>query len=139
MKVCMKLAFDEHAALRLLNWLAQENARILKARPDLPGLYASGVRYQREPDEVWCDYLTLLAVGLGLCLTMVAELVTLKYDLGRMNTVFKFYYVAWALLAVSSSVCLWWIATRRSNRDKCVLASWTPTSVIATGCAGSYR
>lgn len=63
MKVCMKLAFDEHAALRLLNWLAQENARILKARPDLPGLYASGVRYQREPDEVWCDYLTLLAMG----------------------------------------------------------------------------
>lgn len=63
MKVCMKLAFDEHAALRLLNWLAQENARILKARPDLPGLYASGVRYQREPDEVWCDYLSMLAVG----------------------------------------------------------------------------
>lgn len=59
----MKLAFDEHAALRLLNWLAQENARILKARPDLPGLYAAGVRYQREPNEIWCDYLTLLAVG----------------------------------------------------------------------------
>lgn len=63
MKVCMKLAFDERAALRLLNWLASENARIFRARPDLPGLYDSGVRYQREPDEVWCDYLTLLAVG----------------------------------------------------------------------------
>ena len=63
MKVCIKLAFDEHAALRLLNWLAQENARILRARPDLPGLYTAGVRYQREPDEVWCDYLSLLAVG----------------------------------------------------------------------------
>ena len=63
MKVCMKLAFDEGAALRLLNWLAQENARILRARPDLPGLYDAGVRYRREPDEVWCDYLTMLAVG----------------------------------------------------------------------------
>ena len=63
MKIGLKLAFDEGAALRLLNWLALENARILKARPDLPGLYAAGVRYQREADEVWCDYLTLLAVG----------------------------------------------------------------------------
>ena len=63
MKVCLKMAFAEGAALRLLNWLAKENARIIRARPDLPGLYAAGVRYQREPDEVWCDYLTLLAVG----------------------------------------------------------------------------
>lgn len=60
MKISLKMAFAEDVALRLLNWLAQENARILRARPDLPGLYASGVRYRREPDEVWCDYLTLL-------------------------------------------------------------------------------
>ncbi len=63
MKVCVKLAFDEKAAVRLLNWLAQENAVILRARPDLPGLYASGVRYRRERDEIWCDYLNMLALG----------------------------------------------------------------------------
>ena len=63
MNVSVKLAFDEQAAVRLLNWLARENATILRARPDLPGLYASGVRYKREPDEIWCDYLTLLAMG----------------------------------------------------------------------------
>lgn len=63
MKICLKMAFAERAALRLLNWLAHENARILRGRPDLPGLYASGVRYKREPDEIWCDYLTLLAMG----------------------------------------------------------------------------
>ncbi|MCB9695137.1 MAG: hypothetical protein H6736_25305 [Alphaproteobacteria bacterium] len=63
MNVSVKLAFDEQAAVRLLNWLARENATILRARPDLPGLYASGVRYRREPDEVWCDYLNMLAQG----------------------------------------------------------------------------
>ena len=63
MKIAVKLAFDERGAVRLLNWLARENAIILRARPDLPGLYASGVRYRREPDEVWCDYLNLLAQG----------------------------------------------------------------------------
>ena len=63
MKIAVKLAFDEGGAVRLLNWLAHENAIILRARPDLPGLYAAGVRYEREQDEVWCDYLNLLAAG----------------------------------------------------------------------------
>jgi hypothetical protein len=62
-KVCVKLAFDEKAAVRLLNWLARENAILLRSRPDLPGLYASGVRYRRERDETWCDYLNMLAQG----------------------------------------------------------------------------
>ena len=63
MKVSVKLAFDEKAAVRLLNWLARENAILLRSRPDLPGLYASGVRYRRERDETWCDYLNMLAQG----------------------------------------------------------------------------
>ena len=63
MKIAVKLAFDERGALRLLNWLARENARILRARPELPGLYDSGVVYRREVDETWCDYINLLAQG----------------------------------------------------------------------------
>lgn len=63
MHIAVKLAFDEQAAVRLLNWLAQENARILSTRPDLPLLYDSGVVYRRESDEVWCDYLNMLAQG----------------------------------------------------------------------------
>ena len=42
MKIAVKLAFDERAALRLLNWLAHENALILRSRPDLPLLYDVG-------------------------------------------------------------------------------------------------
>ena len=63
MKIAVKLSFDEGAALRLLNWLARENARILRRRPDLPGLYQAGVVYRREVDETWCDYINLLAQG----------------------------------------------------------------------------
>ncbi|MCK6529708.1 hypothetical protein L6R50_19855 [Myxococcota bacterium] len=63
MRIAVKLSFDEGAALRLLNWLARENARILRARPDLPGLYEAGVVYRRERDETWCDYINLLAQG----------------------------------------------------------------------------
>ena len=63
MRIAVKLAFDENAALRLLNWLARENARILRRHPELPGLYDAGVVYRRERGETWCDYLNLLARG----------------------------------------------------------------------------
>jgi len=63
MRIAVKLAFDEHAAVRLLNWLAKENAVLLRAQPDLPLLYDAGVTYQRETDETWCDFLNMLAQG----------------------------------------------------------------------------
>jgi len=66
----------------------------------------------------------LLIAGLGLSLTIVVELVTLKFDLGRMNTVFKFYYVAWALLAVSAAAGLWWRAARRPKHPSWSYRGW---------------
>jgi len=63
MRIAVKLAFDEQAAVRLLNWLAQENGHILRERPDLPLLYDSGVRYEREDDETWCDFINMLVQG----------------------------------------------------------------------------
>jgi len=63
MKIAVKLAFDERAALRLLNWLAQENAIVLRAQPELPLLYDTGVVYRRERDETGCDVLNMRAQG----------------------------------------------------------------------------
>ena len=74
MRIAVKLAFDEQAAVRLLNWLAVENAVILRSRPDLPLLYDSGVVYRREPDETWCDVLNLLAQGHEDCDGLAAAL-----------------------------------------------------------------
>ncbi len=83
MRIAVKLTFDEEAALRLLNWLARENARILRQRPNLPGLYESGVVYQRERGETWCDYINLLARGHedcdGLAAARAGELMARGY------------------------------------------------------------
>ena len=83
MKIAVKLAFDERAALRLLNWLARENAIILRSRPDLPLLYEAGVVYERERDETWCDYLNMLAQGHedcdGLAAARAGELLARGY------------------------------------------------------------
>lgn len=81
MDITVALAFNEGAALRLLNWLGLENARILrtydararrKGERPLPGLYESGVRYEREETELWSDYLNLLIQGHEDCDALAA-------------------------------------------------------------------
>ena len=48
---------------------------------------------------------TALALSIGLAV----ELVAVIGDIGRMNTVFKFYVQAWVLMALVSAFALWWV------------------------------
>lgn len=83
MDFIVRLAFDEEAATRLLNFLAREGARELLVRAmqgrPLPLLYESGVRYQREGlPEIFCDPINAYMQGHedcdGLSVWRVAEL-----------------------------------------------------------------
>ncbi|MGQ9840931.1 MAG: DUF2298 domain-containing protein [Anaerolineae bacterium] len=56
----------------------------------------------------------LLLLALALAITMGVEVVRLKDDIGRMNTVFKFYLQAWTLFGVSTAFGL---------------ATWVPRSL----------
>lgn len=62
MRIVLQFAFAEKGAANLLQWLAVHKARAIRALR-LPLLYASGVRYQREPVEAWLDYPSLLEQG----------------------------------------------------------------------------
>jgi len=51
----------------------------------------------------------LFLIGTAVTLTLVVELIYLPGDIGRMNTVFKFYLQAWVMFAISAGVCFGWL------------------------------
>jgi YYY domain-containing protein len=53
--------------------------------------------------------LVLFWVGTGLLITLMVEVVVVRGDIGRMNTVFKFYLHSWVLFALSAAAALGWL------------------------------
>ncbi len=51
----------------------------------------------------------LFMIGTAVTLTLVVEMIYLTGDIGRMNTVFKFYLQSWILFSLSAGVCLIWL------------------------------
>jgi YYY domain-containing protein len=51
----------------------------------------------------------LMLVGLGLGLSAGVDLVVIKGDIERMNTVFKFYLHIWVVFAIVSSFAAWYL------------------------------
>jgi YYY domain-containing protein len=65
---------------------------------------------------VTIDLFVVLMIGVALLLTLAVEFVFLKdYFSSRMNTVFKFYYQAWILLALAAGYGLSRLAERETR------------------------
>ncbi len=62
-----------------------------------------------RPDQPDVKRLILFMIGTGLVLTLIVEFIVLSGDIGRMNTVFKFYLQVWVLFTVSAAAGLGWI------------------------------
>ena len=80
----------------------------------------------------------LFMTGTALALTLAVELIVLRGDLGRMNTVFKFYMQAWTLFALSAAAALIWLLPAinrwRSNWSN----AWQAAAVTLIGCAALF-
>ncbi|HET6845913.1 MAG TPA: DUF2298 domain-containing protein, partial [Anaerolineales bacterium] len=51
----------------------------------------------------------LFLVGTAMLISIVVEVLVVRGDIGRMNTVFKFYLQGWALLSVSAAAAMAWL------------------------------
>jgi YYY domain-containing protein len=59
-----------------------------------------------QPDQ---KRFVLFLVGSAAILSLAVELVALRGDIGRMNTVFKFYLQAWTMFSISAGAALIWV------------------------------
>lgn len=72
-------------------------------------------------------------VALGALLTLGVEFVTIEGDIGRMNTVFKFYLQAWFLFGVASAVGAAMVLGARGRGDPDWLSGWRRGMLVAVG------
>lgn len=77
-----------------------------------------------RPDQPDSKRLVLFLTGTALVLTLAVELVVLQGDIGRMNTVFKFYLQAWTLFAISAAAGLGWLLEGLPSWSGGLRTSW---------------
>ncbi|MFW6136119.1 MAG: DUF2298 domain-containing protein, partial [Chloroflexota bacterium] len=74
-------------------------------------------RRERSHQTAPSDQFTALLFLCGLGLTFIVEFIYLHDSFGvRMNTIFKFYYQAWVMLACASTYGVWWMLTDVGGR-----------------------
>jgi len=74
--------------------------------------------------------MVLTMIVTAVLLTLMVEIVVVRGDIGRMNSVFRFYYQAWTLLSISAAVALGWYKSQKRV--------WWIIFIFLIGIAGIY-
>ena len=84
----------------------------------LPLMVWAGILIFR-PNMPLVKQVVLFLIGTALALSLMVEIVYVEGDIGRMNTVFKFYLQSWTLFAICSAASFSWLAVS--------IKQWKPT------------
>ncbi len=82
--------------------------------------------------------IVLFLVGSGLTLTLMVEIIVLRGDIGRMNTVFKFYLQVWTLFGVCAAAALGWIIPALPDWHAIPRRTWQIGLTLLVAGAASY-
>ncbi len=77
----------------------------------------------------------LALAGLALALTLGVEFIVISGDIGRQNTVFKFYIQAWLLLSVVGGAAFAWLWASRPRWNASLRTLWM-SAVVLLGVVG---
>ena len=91
-----------------------------------------------RPNQSPEKHLVLFMIGTSLAISLMVELVYVVGDIGRMNTVFKFYLEAWTFFAVSAAICLTWMIDSIRKWKPPLKAVWQVAFYILVSSAALY-
>jgi YYY domain-containing protein len=80
----------------------------------------------------------LFLIGTALMLTLVVEIISVRGDIGRMNTIFKFYMQGWTFLAASAAAAFGWLLKGLSRWDARGRLLWQIALIFLLVVAGLY-
>ena len=98
-------------------------------------LFLGAGRSSEKGEQTGRRFLWLL-VGTAMAISLAVEVVVLEGDIGRMNTVFKFYIQVWILLSIGAALSLAWLWRRsRQWRFGVRRTWWGAMAVLVMGGA----
>ncbi|MCJ7534996.1 MAG: DUF2298 domain-containing protein [Anaerolineales bacterium] len=80
----------------------------------------------------------LVMIASGLSLTLMVEIIVLVGDIGRMNTVFKFYLQVWTLLGLSAASIFGWTLGSISKWTPRWRFAWKASVIVLVAAASLY-
>ncbi len=88
-----------------------------------------------RPGQPDAKRLALFMVGTGLLLTLVVEVIVLVGDIGRMNTVFKFYLQVWVMFAIVAAAAFAWLLDAMPSFTPGWRNFYSSVTTVLIGCA----
>ena len=89
---------------------------------------------QASPEQRFQTFL----VASGVALTIAVDYVVIKGDIGRMNTVFKFYLQVWIMWGVVAAVALARLSSEQRTWPSALGQTWRTISALLLVCVSLY-